>query len=160
MSRRAAIILTIILAAIIVAMIIGVVFMVRNARASQIHLIQDGYKGWAKVSYGVDGAPPLPVEEGHRILRYDADGRLETSTEFEEGWSVDNYFYVKGTERQSLRQRPPGFEGQIWGAYTMSASVSRIGGRVVRTGVHIGFFVGTEEEFSANPGHWMPGVGQ
>jgi hypothetical protein len=152
-SRRAAIILTIILATAIIAMFVVAGLLIRNARMPQDHLVPEGYTGWCTATYGVAGAPPLPVEGGHRILRYDANGVLETSSPFEEGIAVDNYYYVSGDERRHLRQRPPGMEGEIWHAYTSSQRVTRAGGQIVRTGVQTGFFVGTEEQYRADPGH-------
>jgi hypothetical protein len=83
------------------------------------------------------------------VFRYDGQGRLETSSEFEEGWSIDAFFYVDGGTLRPLRQMPPGFEGEIWGAYTASSQVVRTGGKTVREGASTGFFVGTEEQFHA-----------
>ena len=42
----------------------------------------------------------MPIEDGRRVFRYDASGRLETSSEYEEGWGVDDYFYDAGQDRQ------------------------------------------------------------
>jgi len=151
MSRRAAIILTVILAAVIIAAFLGAWLLARQARMPQTHLVPDGYAGWVEATYGVDGAPPLPIEDGKRIFRYDASGKLETSSEFLKGWGVDNYYYEKGQTREPLVQRPPGFEGQIWHVYSSSQTVSRIDGVTTRTGVRTGFFVGTEEQLRADP---------
>ena len=147
MSRKAAIILSIALALLIVGMFAGTWVFVRQARESQTHLIPDGYTGWVSVSFGVKGAPPLPREDGRLLFRYDAQGNLETSTQYEEGWSMDGYYYVAGDTRTPLRQRPTGFDGQIWGNYTSSSMVSGVGGGTIRTGVSTGFFVGTEEQY-------------
>jgi len=158
MSRRAAIILTAVLVVFIVAALVGVYFMVREARSSQVHLIPEGFKGWAEVSYGVEGAPPLPFEDGHLIFRYGTDGKLETSTEFQEGWAIDNYFYVDGETRTPLSQLPPGFDGQIWHAYSSSNMIIQTGDQEVRTGATTGFFVGTEEEHRDAQKAWMHGI--
>jgi hypothetical protein len=152
MTRRSAIILTVVLATVIVAMFVGVGIALRSARKSQVHLIPDGYTGWVSVAYGVKGAPPLSVEDGHQVLRYDDEGKLETSTPFEEGWSVDAFYYDRGDTRQPLRQLPPGFDGRIWGSYTSSTFVRRVQGKLVRQGVSAGFFVGTEQEYLASRG--------
>jgi len=152
-SRRAAVILAVVLAAIIAAAAVGAYLAARSARTPGVHLIPDGYTGWCEAHYGVDGAPPLPVEDGKRVFRYDENGRLETSSEFEEGWGVDSYFYVAGEERHVLRQRPPGMEGDIWHVYTSTSVVTVIDGQPVRRGVHTGFFVGTEEQLRAAPRH-------
>jgi hypothetical protein len=143
------IILIVTAAAVIAALFYGAILLVRSSRMAQTHLVPDGYKGWVSVAYGVDGAPPLPVEDGHRVFRYDARGKLETSSEYAEGWGVDDFFYVAGETRQLLRLRPSGMEGEIWGAHTRSSVVTRFGGKVTREGVSTGFFVGTEEEWRA-----------
>lgn len=153
MSRRTAIILAVVLAALIAAMAVGAVLIARSARTPGIHLVPDGYTGWCEARYGVDGAPPLPIEDGKRVFRYDENGKLETSSEFEEGWGVDSYFYVAGETRRVLRQRPPGMEGEIWHVYTSTSLVTISEGRPVRHGLHTGFFVGTEEQMRANPLH-------
>lgn len=157
MSRKAALILTAVLVVVIVAALVGLFFMLREARGSQVHLIPEGYKGWAEARYGVEGAPPLPVEDGQLILRYGADGKLETSTEFEEGWAIDSYFYIDGETRTALSQLPPGFDGQIWHAYSSSDMAIQAGDQVVRVGVTTGFFVGTEEELGDDQKAWMHG---
>ena len=153
MSRRAAIILAVLLAAIIAAVAVGAYFVARKARTPGVHLVPDGYTGWCEAHYGVVGAPPLPVEDGKRVFRYDENGRLETSSEFEEGWGVDSYFYVAGDQRRLLRQRPPGMEGEIWHVYTSTSLVTVVDGQPVRHGLHTGFFVGSEEQMRANPRH-------
>jgi hypothetical protein len=145
------IILIVTAAAVLAAMLFGVSLLVRSSRMAQTHLVPDGYQGWVSVDYGVDGAPPLPVEDGHRVFRYDSRGKLETSSEYAEGWGIDDYFYVSGETRQILRFRPSGMEGEIWGPYTRSSIVTRVGEKVIREGVSTGFFVGTEEEWRANP---------
>lgn len=151
MSRRTAIILAVTLAAVIAAMAIGAVALVRSARTPTVHLVPDGYVGWVEAAYGVAGAPPLPVEAGKRILRYDERGRLETSSVYEEGWGLDSYFYMAGETRRPLRQRPPGFEGEVWHVYTGRTRVVRSEGETIGREVRTGFFVGTEEQLRANP---------
>jgi hypothetical protein len=79
------------------------------------------------------------------------DGRLETSSGYEEGWGIDDYFYFDGTTRKLLRHRSAGMEGEIWGPYTSSELMIRINDTVTRTGVSTGFFVGTEEGWRATP---------
>ena len=153
MSRKAAIILTATLVAIIAVIAVGAVLLVRSSRTPAVHLVPDGYTGWVEATYGVAGAPPLPVEDGARVFRYDERGKLETSSELEEGWGVDSHYYVAGENRKLLRQRPPGMEGEIWHGYTSTSLVTRFEGETIRHGVRTGFFVGTEEECRASSGH-------
>ena len=152
MSRRAVIVLILGGVVLVAAMCVAAYVIVLNSRTPQTHLVPDGYKGWVSVSYEVQGAPPLPIEDDRRVFRYDAEGRLETSSEYEEGWGVDDYFYAAGEKRQLLRQRPPGMEGEIWGPYNRTEFMIRINDVVKREGVSTGFFVGTEEEWRDNPG--------
>jgi hypothetical protein len=150
-SRRSVIILIVGMTALIAAMCVGAFVLVSNSRAPQTHLVPDGYTGWVSVTYSVEGAPPLPIEDDHRVFRYDTEGKLETSSPYEEGWGVDDYFYVAGQERQLLRQRPSGVEGEIWGPYTSTELMIIVDREVTRQGVSTGFFVGAEEEWRANP---------
>jgi hypothetical protein len=147
MSRKVAVILAVVLAVIMVAGFTGLFLALRSARMPQVHLLPDEFKGWAFAKYGVEGAPPLPIEGGALVFRYGPDGRLETSTPYEEGWSISNYFYVDGNERKPLKQMPPGFEGQIWGAGTGIRRVTISNGRVFHEGASHHFFVGSEEEY-------------
>jgi hypothetical protein len=150
MSRKAIVILIAIFVLIIVASAVGVALLIGGARTPQVHLLPDGYKGWAHAKYGVEGAPLLPVEDGKLVFRYGEDGKLETSTEYEEGWSVSNYYYVDGDVRKPLRQMPPGFEGEIWGAGTSTSMViTRSQGEVTRIGASSHFFVGSYEQYRA-----------
>ena len=158
MSRKVAVIIAVVLAVLIVAGFTGLFFALRSARTPQAHLLPDGYIGWAHAKYGAEGAPPLPVEDGRLVFRYDSEGKLETSTEYEEGWSVSNYFYVDGDKRTPLRQLPPGFEGEIWGAGTTTSMITQTRGEVTRIGASSHFFVGSEEQYrEAQRRHtWLP----
>ena len=147
MSRRAVIILILGAVVLVAAMCVGAFVLVRTSRTPQTHLVPDGYRGWASVSYEVQGAPPLPIEDDRRVFSYDAEGRLETSSSYEEGWGVDDYFFASGSERRLLRQRPSGIEGEIWGAYTRTELTIRIDDVLKRQWVSTGFYVGTEEEW-------------
>ena len=151
MSRRSVVILVVGVIVLIVAICIGAFVLVRSSRMPQTHLIPDGYTGWVSVTYEIEGAPPLPIEDGYRVFRYDTDGRLETSSEYADGWGIDDYFYVDGEERKLLRQRPPGMEGEIWGPYNRTELMIRVNDVVRREGVSTGFFVGTEAEWQADP---------
>ena len=46
----------------------------RTRHPSQF-LIPKGYVGWVDVSYGVNGAPPLSVENGYYVIRVPANGQ-------------------------------------------------------------------------------------
>jgi hypothetical protein len=148
MSRKAAIILSAVLVLLIIAGGVGLYIALSGARKAHLHLIPEGFVGWAEARYGVEGAPPLPLEDGHLVFRYGPDGKLQTSTEFQEGWAVDQYYYVDGEQRTPLSQLTPGFDGRIWHAYDSFNTVIRSNDQVVRLGARTGFFVGTEEQYN------------
>lgn len=70
-----------------------------------IYLIPEGYAGWLGVSYGVDGAPPLDVENGYQVIRFSDNGFVETSSlgtpgpgkEFD-----DQFYYYDGSHRRPV----------------------------------------------------------
>ena len=51
-----------------------------DAPPPERHILPDGFRGWAIIHYGVEGAPELEVVDGVRIAEYPPSGRLETST--------------------------------------------------------------------------------
>ena len=66
-------------------------------------LIPTGYTGLIKIEYGVKGAPPLTVEQGHYLHRIPPDGHLQTCTYFPSGCvNFDEWYYVKDQIRTTL----------------------------------------------------------
>ena len=67
------------------------------------YLIPEGYAGWLCVSYGVPGAPPLPMEEGFRLVVFPPDGLVSTSSPalIGEGY-MNEYLYYVGDHRRSM----------------------------------------------------------
>jgi hypothetical protein len=57
-------------------------------------LIPAGYVGWIRVYYDVQGAPPLPVEAGKRLINVPANGIVRTSSDHDSRYGVDEYFYL------------------------------------------------------------------
>jgi len=62
------------------------------------YILPDGYTGWVKLDYIVKDAPPLPIEDGYRVVRFSADGYAETSSESLRGWASDRFEYANGDE--------------------------------------------------------------
>jgi hypothetical protein len=56
--------------------------------------IPAGFTGWVTVEYGVAGAPPLPVEQGTRVITVPASGRVVTSTPQDLGIVHNEFFFV------------------------------------------------------------------
>jgi len=108
----------------------------RTRHPSQF-LIPKEYVGWVDVSYGVNGAPPLSVENGYYVIRVPANGQMQTSTEIEAGRKGDQFYSIKGASRQRLQASNPGGGGMIWGDSVAGKS----------RGATREFFVGPEGDF-------------
>jgi len=67
----------------------------RNTSA-ETWLITEGYVGWMRLDYSVAGAPPLPKDHGHYIVRMPKSGRLQTSTANTPRID-DNQYYSEGS---------------------------------------------------------------
>src|SRR5580704_8438072 len=90
-----------------------------SLRSSQF-LIPEGYTGWIRVEFEVQGSPPLPMEGGGYILRIPDDGVLRTSSTEQFGWAKDHYYYYSAQGKRSLPDS--GEAGLIWGRINGEAS--------------------------------------
>ena len=59
-------------------------------------IIPENYTGWLRVDYAIVGAPPLPMEGASYVVRMRENGRLVTSSPYNQ--SVDNE-YLMFTQR-------------------------------------------------------------
>lgn len=114
-----------------------------SARNSTRHasrfLIPDGYTGWVRVEFDVQGAPPLPIEDGQYILKIPPDGVLRTSSAEQYGWAKDHYYYYSA---QGARPLPDsGSAALVWGKINGEGSGS-FGKRKYEE-----LFVGTAQQF-------------
>lgn len=118
-----------------------------NTRRPDLFLIPAGFKGWAKIKFQVPVAQPLPVENGHWLVRLNAEGYLQTSSMLEGGIAKDEYFYVANGRRTPLRKTESCHGGSIWGVASGSDPISR------RADTEW-FFVGSEREYrqAVDPG--------
>lgn len=81
-------------------------------------VIPDGYAGWVCVSYGVDGAPELPTEDGYRLIVVPWSGVVETSSPGLPGPGyVDEFLYDSDGRRRHV---DVGWE--LGGGYTQSSA--------------------------------------
>ena len=114
----------------------------RNAtrRASRF-LIPEGYTGWVRVEFDVEGAAALPVEAEQNVIKIRSDGVLRTSSPEQYGWAKDSYYSYSssGGGLHSLSDSGP--EEMVWGKINGEASGS--------SGKHEYevFFVGTPQQF-------------
>jgi hypothetical protein len=109
-------------------------------------LIPEGYVGWLRVEYDVECFPPIPSEDGVRILRFTDANVLETSSPMPGDAAERQYFYYSadGLERDLAADYGSG-NGMIW--------QERRGSRGGKMSMFI-FFVGTEEQTKPRP---LPG---
>jgi len=101
-------------------------------------LIPEGYVGWLRVEYDVECFPPIPVEDGVRILRFAGANVLETASSMPEDAAERQYLYyaADGSERNLAADYRSG-NGMIW-----RESPGSRGGKMKM----FIFFVGTEEQ--------------
>src|ERR1035438_4511752 len=52
----------------------------RSGSRREVWMIPEGYVGWLRLDYGVEGALPLPIEKGYYVVRFTRTGRLQTSS--------------------------------------------------------------------------------
>jgi len=114
-----------------------------DAPPPERHIVPEGFRGWAILHFGVEGAPPLRSEHGTLVVEYPASGQLSTSTlaDDAEGFLHREYF-----ERGAAGLVPLSRLGRIWGEYNMRIARDEDGTLMSRSS---GFFVGTLEEFRA-----------
>ena len=113
-----------------------------EAAPPERHIVPEGLRGWIRVDYGVEGAPPLGVEDDAVLFEYPESGHLETSTPApdRDGLLHKHYFERRGAELVPLNRL-----SQIWGEYTVRAT--KDDGSISRS---FGFFIGTLGEFRAS----------
>ena len=101
-------------------------------------LIPEGYTGWVRVEFEVPGAPPLPKESGHTLVKIPPSGVLKTSSSEQYGLAKDDYaFYSNDTERPLPDSGP---EKRVWGKIT-----GELQGPSKQK--YEQFFVGTQQQF-------------
>lgn len=113
--------------------------LVAHRRPPDRYIVPAGFRGWARVDYRQSAAPPLPVENGERVLKVDAQGRLQTSDSPRNGHAKDEFFAATGGSLQALPYIGMCKGGMIWGLETLVDA---------HTGLpYTRFFVGDEGEY-------------
>ncbi len=112
----------------------------RNSmRPASRFLVPEGYTGWMRIEFEVQGAPTLPMEGGEYILKIPPDRVLRTSSAEQYGWARDHYYYYSA---QGTRPLPDsGSAALIWGKINGEEFVAS-GKRKYEE-----FFVGTAQQF-------------
>ena len=108
-------------------------------RSPERFLIPAGFTGWVRVDFRQPSAPPLPLEDGHRVLKLARDGTLKTSSEVRPGRGDDEFFYYSGEQRTHLSNAGVCKGGMIWGVETLVEDRSSI--------PFVRFFVGPEDQY-------------
>jgi len=120
-----------------------------HRRPPERFLIPTGYSGWVRVDFRQKDAPPLPMEDGRRLLKLNEQGALQTSSDPQLGHGRDDFFYYAGDRRTPLSNAGVCKGGMAWQIETMVDD---------RTSTPFErFFVGTEEQYrhEVDPGkHW------
>lgn len=113
--------------------------LVFHRRTPERFLIPAGYNGWVRIDFRQKGAPTLPTEDGHVLLKLNAQGTLQTSSDPQQGHGEDDFFYYSSDRRTSLSNAGVCKGGMIWQIETMvDESTSTPFSR---------FFVGTEDQY-------------
>lgn len=71
-------------------------------RPPELVLLPDGFVGWVRLDYGVEGAPPLPREGESVVLRFPDDGYLKTSSVLKGSYGLRVVQYYAGERRVPL----------------------------------------------------------
>jgi hypothetical protein len=109
------------------------------------YLVPEGYVGWVRVEFGVQGAPALPIEDGFYLVRFSPSGLLKTSSDIEYGIARDEYYYFSRAKRLRLRETGWSEGGMIWGGNISGPPHSNIPALAkVSWKAAEEFFVGTE----------------
>ena len=113
--------------------------LVFHRRPPERFLIPAGYGGWMRVDFRQKGAPPLPMEDGRLLLKLNAQGALQTSSDPLSGHGRDDFFYYSGDRRTPLSNAGVCKGGMVWQIETMVDE---------RTSTPFArFFVGTEDQY-------------
>jgi len=110
-----------------------------HRRPPERFLIPTGYSGWVRVDFRQKDAPPLPMEDGRRLLKLNEQGALQTSSDPHPGHGRHDFFYYAGDRRTPLSNAGVCKGGMVWEIETMVDD---------RTSTPFErFFVGTEEQY-------------
>ena len=110
-----------------------------HRRPPERFLIPAGYNGWVRIDFRQKTAPPLPMEDGRLLLKLDAQGALQTSSDPLTGHGTDDFFYYAGDHRTPLSNSGVCKGGMVWQIETMVDD--RTAAPFTR------FFVGTEDQY-------------
>jgi hypothetical protein len=114
-------------------------------RPPERYLIPAGFTGWTRIEYRKKEAPPLPTENGHRLIKLDAQGKLSTSSNPQSGHGKDDFYYYSAGDPSKAHRTPISNAGvckgigMIWQVETLVDDKSE--------NPFTRFFVGTEDQY-------------
>jgi uncharacterized protein DUF6843 len=114
-----------------------------STHRSSRFVIPEGYTGWIRIEFEVQGAPPLPMEGGQYVIKIPPSGTLQTSSPEQYGWADDRYDYYSAQGTRPLPDSGPA--GLIWG----KLNGEKAGASGTRK--YEEFFVGTQQQFKDQP---------
>ena len=116
-----------------------------NGKPPTRFLVPEGYVGWQRLEYNVEGASTVSDEGGVRVFRFPSSGILTTSSPGPEDEADIEYLYYStdGSVKPVSSDYWHG-DGRIWGEHAGSH-----GGRRSE----FGFFVGTQEQYGKATSH-------
>ncbi|MFZ0773999.1 MAG: DUF6843 domain-containing protein [Candidatus Sulfotelmatobacter sp.] len=130
--------------ALTIALLTGFAWWLRISAQNSTHrssrfLIPEGYTGWVRIEFEVQGSPPLPMEGAQYVLKIPSDGVLRTSSAEQYGWAKDQYYYYSAQGVRALPDSGPA--DLIWGK--INGEESGASGRRK----YEEFFVGAAQQF-------------
>jgi hypothetical protein len=99
--------------ALVIALAAFIVLFEVNTPKRDRYLIPEGYRGRLCTTYLVAGEPPLPDEDGFRVVKFDQSGIVRTSSEGLSGKLKDEFFVYAGASR-----RPLNIQREMGGGFT------------------------------------------
>ncbi len=113
-NRSARIVISVLTLALLTSLALWLSVSARNStRPASRFLIPEGYTGWIRIEFEVQGAPTLAMEGGEYILKIPSDGVLRTSSAEQYGWARDHYYYYSAQGMRPLSDS--GSDALIWG---------------------------------------------
>jgi len=115
-----------------------------HRRPPERYLIPAGFTGWTRIEFRKRGAPPLPIEDGRRLLKLDAHGTLSTSSNPQRGHGKDDFYYYSAADPSKDHRTPLSSAGVCKGG--MVWELDNLLDESTST-PFIRFYVGTEDQY-------------
>ena len=96
----------------------------RHRSRVEVWLIPEGYVGWLRLDYSVQGSPPLPTENGNYVVRISRSGRLQTSSDNNPSIDDNLNFIDKPQGRQAVAFARQSVSYAVQNAYSVAWSRS------------------------------------